>query len=75
MFLNYLSEEYYFDSALVSNCMGISFNRSGLNRLGFDMKLVRLGLLKELLLFISRAALLSVICIAGSLSRQDKLNP
>ena len=37
----YNGEEYYFDSTLVWNCMGTSFNRSGLNRLGFDMKLVR----------------------------------
>ena len=48
MFLNYLSEEYYFESALVSNCMGISFNRSGLNRLGFDMKLVRVRVTKRI---------------------------
>ena len=44
----YSGEEYYFDSTLVWNCMGISFNRSGLSRLVFDMKLVRVKVTKRI---------------------------
>ena len=48
----YNAEEYFFDSTLVWNCMGISFNRFGLNRLGFDMKLFRVRVTIKRITFI-----------------------